>query len=178
MSEEKKKVVVLGAGVTGLGTAYRLSREGGFDIEVLDKDDSVGGLCRSFREGDFILDYGPHKFYTLLDGILDEFKQLMGDELLEREKTQNLYMNEKYYSFPLKMSEMVKNFPPTKSAGILLSYAAQILKNFIHSTNSRSYEEFIVERFGQGLYQQIFAPMAKKIYGPPEKLDRKLAEVR
>ncbi|MEZ4751958.1 MAG: FAD-dependent oxidoreductase [Bdellovibrionota bacterium] len=41
-----------------------------------------------------------------------------------------------------------------------------------------TYEEFIKERFGSGLYQSIFAPMAEKIYGDPSKLDRKLAEVR
>ncbi len=176
--ERRKKVVVLGAGVTGLSAAYRLSRSGDVQVDVVEKEALPGGVCRSFTEGDFILDHGPHKFYTLIDGILDELCALMGDDLLERDKTQSLYFAGKYFSFPLKMSEMVLKFPPTTSAQVLLSYAAQILKNQFAPKQAITYEDFIVERFGRGLYQQIFEPMARKVFGAPEGLDRKLAEVR
>jgi len=174
----KKKVIVLGAGVTGLSAAYRLSKNADIQVDVIEKELLTGGVCRSFTDGDFILDHGPHKFYTLIDGILDELTAIMGADLLERDKTQTLYLGGKYFSFPLKMSEMVLKFPPTKSAEVLLSYALQILKNRFAPKQATTYEEFIVERFGRGLYQQIFEPMARKVFGAPEGLDRKLAEVR
>jgi protoporphyrinogen oxidase len=177
-TERKKRVVVLGAGVTGLSTAYRLSRKAGFEVDVVDKELEAGGVCRSFKEGEFILDHGPHKFYTLLDGVLDELKSVMGDELLERDKSQTLYLNGKYFQFPLKMSEMVLRFPPFKSARILMSFAAQIFKNKLRPKIARTYEDFVVERFGRGLYSEIFEPMTRKIFGNPELLDRRLAEVR
>src|SRR3954471_511911 len=102
----RKKVVILGAGVTGLGAAHHLAKSGA-EVHLVDKEATAGGVCRSFREGDFIFDYGPHKFYTLLDGILEELMSVMGDDLLERDKAQSLYMHGKYYDFPLRMSEMV-----------------------------------------------------------------------
>lgn len=176
--EAKKTVVVLGAGVTGLSAAYRLSKNSGFDVHVVDKETTVGGVCRSFTEGDFLLDYGPHKFYTLIDGIVDELEKLMGDELLVRDKTQSLYMKGKYFAFPLKMSEMVLRFPPLTTAQVLMSFGKQMLQNQLTKETSTTYESFIIERFGKELYQQIFKPMAKKIYGEPQDLDRKLAEVR
>jgi len=174
----KTKVVVLGAGVTGLSAAYRLSKNPKFEVHVIEKEALAGGICRSFNEGDFILDYGPHKFYTLLDGIVEELESLMGDDLLVRDKTQNLYMQGKYFSFPLKMSEMLLRFPPTKSAKVLSSFGKQIVANKFTRQEAKSYEDFIIERFGRGLFEEIFEPMAKKIYGAPQELDRKLAEVR
>ncbi|MCB0417845.1 MAG: FAD-dependent oxidoreductase [Bdellovibrionales bacterium] len=175
---KEKNIVVLGAGVTGLSAAYRLSKDPAVKVYVIEKRNAVGGLCGSFKDGDFVLDYGPHKFYTLLDGIVDELKELMGEELMERDKAQSIYMHGRYYTYPLKMTEMLTRFPLSESFKILFSYGTQLLKNFISNKDAVTYEEFIKERFGNGLYQSIFAPMAEKIYGDPSKLDRKLAEVR
>lgn len=173
----KKRVVVLGAGVTGLAAAYRLARDRQHEVHVIDKEPVVGGLCRSFRDGDFILDHGPHKFYTLLDGVLEDLQDLMGEDLLERDKRQSLYLFGKYFAFPLKMSEMLTRFPPLHTLGILFSFAKQIFKGR-RGPAPRTYDKFLIQRFGQGLYRRIFDPMARKIYGDPAQLDRKLAEVR
>ena len=124
MTTQKKRVVVLGAGVTGLSAAYRLSQNPDTEVHVFEKESEVGGLCRSFREDGFILDYGPHKFYTLIEGVLEEMCQLMGDDFLVREKSQNLFINGKYFDFPLKMTEMLTKFPPQKSLEILASFGA------------------------------------------------------
>lgn len=178
MNQPRKKAVVLGAGVTGLAAAYRLSKNKKIDVTVVEKEAITGGVCRSFQDGEFILDHGPHKFYTLIDGLTDELHQIMGPDLLERDKTQSLYMKGRYFDFPLKLSEMILKFPPLESLSILSSFGVQTIKNFFPHPTAKTYEDFIVERFGRGLYEQIFAPMARKIYGAPEKLDRKLAEVR
>lgn len=174
----RKKVVVLGAGVTGLASAYRLSRNPEYEVHVVEKEAAVGGLCQSFTDGDFILDYGPHKFYTLLDGVVEELKSIMGDDLLEREKTQTLFMGGKYFQFPLKMSELLTRFPPLKSSQFLVSFAYQLFKNQWDKKEAKTYEDFLVERFGRAIYGQVFEPMAKKMFGMPQELDRKLAEVR
>lgn len=142
--ETRKRVVVLGAGVSGLSAAYRLSRDTRFEVHVVDKELTPGGVCRSFADGDFILDYGPHKFYTLLPGILEELRDLMGDDLLEREKKQTLFMHGRHYDFPLKMSEMVLRFPMKKSVQLLASYAHQVWVNFRTKKVSTSYQDFIV----------------------------------
>lgn len=173
-----KRVVVLGGGVTGLAAAYRLSQDRSTQVHVVEREPEVGGLCRSFRDGDFILDHGPHKFYSLVPGVVDNLVKLMGDDLLVRDKSQSLYMNGNYFTFPFKMSEMILKFPPWKSAAFISSFALQTLRNFLPHKEAETYEEFIVERFGAKLYGQIFEPMARKIYGDPKQLDRKLAEVR
>lgn len=174
----KKRVVVLGAGVTGLSAAYRLSQNSDFEVHVFEKEKEVGGLCRSFRQDGFILDYGPHKFYTLIDGVLDEMCKIMGDDFLSLEKSQNLFLKGKYFDFPLKISEMLTKFPPHKSVEILASFGVSAVKNLKDKTEPKNYEDFIVQKFGKSLYNQIFEPMANKMFGNPRQLDPQLARVR
>ena len=59
----KKKAIILGAGPTGLITAWKLL-EADWDVTIIEKKGSSGGLCRSWKWRDFILDTGPHIFHT------------------------------------------------------------------------------------------------------------------
>lgn len=52
-------VVVLGAGITGIATAYRLKELGLFST-IYEKDDTYGGLCNSFQINGFTLDIFAH----------------------------------------------------------------------------------------------------------------------
>ena len=59
----KKKMIILGAGPVGLVTGWLLS-ERGWKVEIYEKNSIVGGMCRSWKWRDFILDTGPHIFHT------------------------------------------------------------------------------------------------------------------
>ena len=58
-----KKITIIGGGITGLTSAYRLARAG-HEVEVFEKSEELGGLGGSLRKGEFIFDYGPHEFCT------------------------------------------------------------------------------------------------------------------
>ena len=57
---------------------------------VLEKEFFVGGISSTFKHKDYYLDYGPHKIYTQINGILDEIKLLLGKDLLEIEKRSSI----------------------------------------------------------------------------------------
>ena len=48
MNEAKKKVLILGAGFTGLAAAYELINAG-FEVEIIEKDSDIGGLAGTFQ---------------------------------------------------------------------------------------------------------------------------------
>lgn len=48
MSVERKKVVVIGAGFTGLAAAYELARRG-FQVTILESDSVIGGLAAGYH---------------------------------------------------------------------------------------------------------------------------------
>jgi len=57
----KKRNVIVGAGMAGLTAAAYLAREG-CDVLLLDKNDRVGGLVNTFNQNGFVFDAGPRAF--------------------------------------------------------------------------------------------------------------------
>ena len=72
------QVVVVGAGISGLLAARRLS-EAGHDVVVFDKGRSSGGRCATRRVGDSTFDHGA-QFFTVRS---DEFASLVHEWLSE-----------------------------------------------------------------------------------------------
>ena len=52
-------IVVIGAGLTGLSTAFELQRLGR-DVVVLEKQSRVGGQIQTFTENGFTFESGPN----------------------------------------------------------------------------------------------------------------------
>jgi len=76
-----KQIVILGAGPTGLGAAYRLAELGYLAWDIYERTDHVGGLAASYRDPQgFIWDHGGHvmfSHYTYFDDLVE--KMLRGD---------------------------------------------------------------------------------------------------
>ena len=71
----KRKAVVIGAGVGGLASAALLARAG-LQVTVLEKNDSVGGRARIWKEGGFTFDMGPS--WYLMPDVFESFFALFG----------------------------------------------------------------------------------------------------
>ena len=52
------KIAVIGAGLTGLTTAYYLKKKG-IDVTLFEKSDRTGGVIQSVRQDEFIYENGP-----------------------------------------------------------------------------------------------------------------------
>ncbi len=57
-----KKVIVIGSGFAGLSAATNLASQG-FEVTVLEKNDSPGGRARQFSEKGFVFDMGPSWYW-------------------------------------------------------------------------------------------------------------------
>lgn len=53
-----RRIVVIGAGPGGLATAMRLAHRG-YEVEIFEAEDRVGGRMRGFTLGDYAFDTGP-----------------------------------------------------------------------------------------------------------------------
>ncbi len=65
----KYDVVVVGAGISGLLSALALSKEGK-SVLVLEKENYIGGVCRSYQYQGYTVDTGPHIITRLDSGPL------------------------------------------------------------------------------------------------------------
>jgi phytoene desaturase len=72
---KKKKVIVIGAGFSGLSTATQLA-DWGYDVEIFEKNEQAGGRARVFREKGFVFDMGP-SWYWMPD-VFEQFYNKFG----------------------------------------------------------------------------------------------------
>jgi len=170
-------VVVLGGGVAGLAAGYYLAR-GGFSVTVVERAPVVGGLCGSFQAHGFTLDHGPHKLYSVVPGILDEIRALLGDRLIEHRKRNRVRLLGRFMDYPLTLGNLMPLLGPARAAGLGLSYAAAAAGGILDGTEPRTYEDYVVRRFGRGVYELVFEPLARKVWGDPSQLSADLARAR
>jgi protoporphyrinogen oxidase len=163
--------------VAGLAAGYYLSR-GGWPVTVVERGPVVGGLCASFQSHGFTLDHGPHKLYSVVPGILDEIRGLLGDRLLEHTKRNRVRLLGRFMDYPLSMGNLLPLLGPARAAGLGLSYLAAAAGGLLNGSEPRSYEDYVVRRFGRGVYELVFEPLARKVWGDPALLSADLARAR
>lgn len=73
-----KKIVVIGAGFSGLSAATSLANLG-YEVTILEKNDSPGGRARVFNEAGFTFDMGP-SWYWMPD-IFENYFNLFGKKV-------------------------------------------------------------------------------------------------
>ncbi|WP_274629294.1 FAD-dependent oxidoreductase [Arvimicrobium flavum] len=76
---DREDVIVIGAGPSGLAASLALCR-GGVRPLILERDDGVGGLMRSLRWRDFIVDLGRKELYTRFPEVDTLWSQALGEE--------------------------------------------------------------------------------------------------
>lgn len=84
------RVVVVGGGVAGLTTAYRLHGRG-IDVSVLEASEAVGGRLRTVRVGDLELDAGPDSFVARKPWAVDLCEELGLDVVAPRSSGASVY---------------------------------------------------------------------------------------
>jgi protoporphyrinogen oxidase len=170
-------VVVLGGGVAGLAAGYYLLRAG-YGVTVVEKAPVTGGLCASFQSHGFTLDLGPHKLYSVVPGVLDEIRRIMGDELIEHQKTSRIRLLDHYLEYPLRMGNLLHLLGPWRAAKLGIGYSRAITGALIRGREPVSYEGYVLSRFGRGVYELVFEPMAWKVWGDPKQISADLAKIR
>ena len=175
---DKQNIVVLGAGVGGLAAGYFLARTGKYNVTVLEKEAVTGGLCASFEHDGFTLDYGAHKLYSVIPGVLDEVRDLMGEQLLTVPKKNRLFLRGHLVDYPLKLGNIASVLGPLTFLQLGFGYGIELLTGIFKRQPAGSYEEYIIRRFGRPTYELVFEPLANKVWGDPATLHPEMARTR
>ena len=173
-----KKVLILGAGVTGLSAAWKILQSGSPDqVLVLEKDRVPGGLAKTIHWNGFYLDLGPHRIFTDIPGIQEFLSSFCSEHLVRVKRASRMYLQGHYISYPIHFLETFQSLGVMTSVGFGLS----ALKVLFCSQKSAllSYEDYMTGYYGEDLYRKIFQPFAKKVWGVSGKeLAAETAKVR
>lgn len=151
------RILILGAGPTGLGAAWRLTELGHTDFTVLEGSDRLGGLAGSWRdENGFLWDAGIHALhshYPYFDEVMRECKI----EFNEHRRKAYAYMFGKWVPYPVQYN--LHHFPPQ----IAYECAADMFENTFRLT-PHSFYDYLTHSFGHRLTEVFLRPYNEKIW--------------
>lgn len=164
--EERPRVAVLGGGVAGLSAAWRLA-ERGLEVNLLERNDEVGGLCRTVRRDAFAFDVGGHRFFTEDREVLDAVMELVGDEMTVKTRRSIIKLCGRDFTYPLDFAEVLRRLSPGLLFQAGVSYARASLGRHLRRRTAATFESWVASRYGRTLYDLFFAPYTRKLWGIP-----------
>ena len=175
--EPQNKIVIIGAGISGLTIAYLLNKLG-HDITVLEKKKEPGGSIETVIEKEFLFDKGPNsalETHPLIGQLIKELN--LQDELVYANKEGNkryILKNNELYPLPMSPPAFIKTKLFSPSAKLRL-----IAEPFIGRSDDGYYEsisEFVKRRLGKEFLDYAINPFVAGVYaGNPEDLSVKSA---
>ena len=101
--KQQHEIVVIGAGLTGLSTAFHLHRQGR-DVVILEKADRVGGQIHTYHENGVTFESGPNTGVVSFPEVAELFQMLEGSCQLEiaRESSKRrlIWKGDRFHELP------------------------------------------------------------------------------
>ena len=146
--------LIIGGGITGLSAASFL---GNSDYLLIEKEDEVGGYCRTIQQGEFVWDYSGHFFHFRDNEIKKYLLENVQDEILEVKKKSSIYYKDRFIDFPFQ-----DNVHQLTFFEFLESLRGLIVKN---NTSINNFEDFVIGNLGKDIAEKFILPYNKKLYG-------------
>ena len=165
------RIIIIGAGPTGLAAGYRLRELGYTNFLMLEARDKVGGLASSETSPNgFTYDIGGHVLFSHYEYFDKLFDTLLGDEyqLLLRESW--VWMCDRFLPYPFQNN--IKYLPTEIVLECLLGII-EAQKQPLDMSRFSNFEELIHGVFGAGIAKYFMMPYNFKVWAHPPKMMNK-----
>jgi len=163
MSISKNKVYIFGAGPAGLAAAWKLL-ENGWEVEIFERESTVGGMCKTWRWGKFLVDVGPHIFHTPDKELAEWWEREFGDLLIKGDFWCKNVKGDKfdaYWDYPLSW-ESISRYPKDIKQRVIDELSSLSPTERAKASN---YKEYIINLTGPTLQEMFFEKYPRKIWG-------------
>src|SRR3954452_4619163 len=161
-----ERIVIIGAGPTGLGAGWRLQELGHDDWVILEANDYVGGLATSFTDdAGFTYDIGGHVMFSHYDYYDRMVDRLMGDQYTELEREAWVWMENRFIPYPFQSN--IRNLEPQTVYECVRGLIEAQRRDYAEPTNSR---EWVDALMGDVIARHFMIPYNFKVWATPAEL--------
>lgn len=174
---KKNKIVVIGAGISGLTTAYWLNKEG-FEVTILEAADKPGGTVLTESSNGYLMDFGPNSGLETTPLIRQIAEEL---EILDQMVYANKVGDKRYILRDNKLHALPTSGPAFFKTDLFSAKAKLRLlaEPFIGKSEDGYYQsiaEFVRRRLGQEFLDYAINPFVAGVFaGDPKNLSVKSA---
>lgn len=155
-------VLIIGAGPAGLTAGYLLTKVG-LSARVIEADPAyVGGISRTVNYKGFLFDIGGHRFFSKSREVNELWREILPDDFIERKRLSRIYYGGKFYSYPLKPFEALRNLGLWESFLCVLSYGWRQVRPYRAPSNLH---QWVANNFGERLFNTFFKTYTEKVWG-------------
>ena len=169
---EKMKYTILGGGLSALSLAYFLEQNNTTEeILIIEKEEKLGGLCRSFNIKGIAYDIGPHIIFSKNKEILGFMNELLKDNVEKHRRSNRIIYDKKFIQYPFEND--LSKLPKHKLDYCLNSFLYNPYENY----NPQSMLQFFLKTFGEGITNTYLRPYNEKIWKfDPAYMDTQMVE--
>lgn len=154
MSITKVKHLVIGAGISGLTFANYC----GEDYLIVEKENEVGGYCRTIKKGEYIWDYAGHFFHFNTEEFKKKFlNQMPQEDIIYNEKCTKIVHNNSFIDFPFQ----------TNIHQLEKQEFIDCLYDLFNKEEKEHYDNFLdmlYGKFGKSIVEKFLKPYNEKLY--------------
>jgi protoporphyrinogen oxidase len=168
---EAQRIVIIGAGPTGLAAGYRLRELEYTNFTLLEARHRVGGLASSERSPNgFTYDIGGHVLFSHYEYFDRLFDRVMGDDYQELLRESWVWMFDRFLPYPFQNN--IKYLPKDVVLECLLGLI-EAQKQPLDKSRFANFEELIHGVFGAGIAKHFMMPYNFKVWAHPPRLMNK-----
>ncbi|OCH18562.1 protoporphyrinogen/coproporphyrinogen oxidase [Aliivibrio logei] len=151
----KVKYLIVGGGVSGLAFANFVKSD---DYLILEKENELGGFCRTIYQDGFVWDFAGHFFHFATDTLKDFFKKKIDpSELVERTKETKVFFDDAFVDFPFQSN--IHQLSKDKFQECL--YDLYFREDKAVYT---SFLDMLYAKFGKSITEYFLKPYNEKLY--------------
>jgi protoporphyrinogen oxidase len=154
-----QRIVIIGAGLTGLGAGHRLQELGHDDWVILEASDVVGGLAASHTDdAGFTYDIGGHvifSHYEYYDRLLD---RLLGDDHTEIARQAWVHVDGRHLPYPFQ--DNLRHLDPE----VVLECVAGLVAAQSDDSVVHDFAAWVQRTFGAGIARHFMVPYNTKVW--------------
>lgn len=166
------KFCILGGGLSAVSLAYFLQDNSQIKrIDIFEKNEVLGGLCRSFKIEGIYHDIGPHIIFSKDKEILNLMTDLLDKNINKLRRSNKIFYKGKFIKYPF---ENELSSLPEKDRKYCLN---AFLHNSYENYKENNMLQFFLKTFGEGITNTYLRPYNEKIWKfDPSFMDTQMVE--
>ncbi|KAF5418070.1 MAG: hypothetical protein C5S49_02115 [Candidatus Methanogaster sp.] len=162
------KTIIIGGGLSGLASAYRMLKEDISEVTILERSSEVGGMAASYHIGNYHIEKYYHHIFKSDSELIHLADELgIGADLQWLKGTTGYHINGKIYPMttPIELLKSPLSVLDLIRLARIVLMTRRARDEEIYKLDRVTAKEWILKNAGRSVYERFFEPLLRSKFG-------------